>query len=56
MTPEQIMSLVRDATLSVIFAVLWYMERSERLLAQQRERDVLLGGKMRDDIDNEAAK
>jgi hypothetical protein len=49
MTAEQIVGLVRDATLSVIFAVLWFLERGERMLSQQRERDLLLSGKMKRD-------
>jgi hypothetical protein len=54
MTPDQIVSLVRDATLSVIFAVLWYMERGERITAQQRERELLLSWKIRSDRDDAA--
>jgi hypothetical protein len=41
MSFEQIASLIRDASLAIIFAGLWWTERLDRKASEKRERDYL---------------
>jgi hypothetical protein len=41
MTFEQLSNLVRDASMGVIFAFLWWTERMDRKASEKREREIL---------------